>query len=306
MGCNTANDEELAQALAKEFLAADGEQDAALARSLALGGSGIDQAFGRASGPVAAGVGQMQQQPFYSESSAPGMVHVACEVGDKEAEMLVDTGAQMSCVSEPLAAQLGILSRLDRTMQGMANGVGQAKILGQVFDVPVKLGNVEFALNFSVLAMQKPLLILGLDLMRQYKCLVDLERSCLVFGGQGGIEVPFLSSTRGSYPEPMDAVLVQGRRAVEMLKARVPMLAEKILDTLGRLLRNISSHPLDEKYRRLRGSNERLQREVLAHPEAVELLRLIGFAGDGDDLVLLAGTPLLALEKLTMSGGVLG
>jgi len=322
MGCNTASDEQLARALAGQTQECDDAklarqlgaeshhdqdlQDAEMARSLAVSGSGIDQALSRMFGERAGGVGSLSHLPNFAEPANDSMIHIACEIGESEVEILVDTGAQMSVISEPLASQLGLLSRLDRSRQGVANGVGQAKILGHVLDVPVKLGHVEFALNFSVLQMQQPLLILGVDQMRHYKCLVDLERSCLVFGGHGGVEVPFLSSVRGIVTSPMDAVLVQGRRAVEMLRARDPLGARKTLETLGQLLRNIAKRPSDLKYRRLRGDNDRLQREVLAHPEAVELLRLVGFAGDGGDLVLPAGTPLQAVQKLTMVGGLFG
>jgi hypothetical protein len=319
MGCNTASDEQLARALAGQIEEYDDNklaeqlraeslqdrnlQDAELARSLAASGSGVDQALSNMFGQRA---GSMAHPASFAEPADDSMIHIACEIGESEVEILVDTGAQMSVISEPLASQLGLLSRLDRSRQGVANGVGQAKILGHVLDVPVKLGHVEFALNFSVLQMQQPMLILGLDQMRHYKCLVDLERRRLVFGGHGGVEVPFLSSVRGTVTSPMDAVLVQSRRAVEMLRGRDPLGARKTLETMGQLLRNIAKHPSDLKYRRLRGGNDRLQREVLAHPEAVELLRLAGFAGDGEDLVLPAGTPLQAVKKLTMIGGLFG
>lgn len=311
-----ASDEEIARALARQaqeredarvaedLLAAAREdmraQDAALARSLAAAGSGIDQALSRLPG-----ASSLHQFPGPEPINA-AMLHVAAEIGESEVEMLVDTGAQMSVISEPLANQLGLLSRLDRSRPGIANGVGQAKIIGHVYDVPVKLGHVEFALNFSVLQMQQPLLLLGLDQMSHYRCLVDLDRRCLVFGGHGGVDVPFVSSVSGSVTSPMDAVLAQAYRAVELLKARLPVHAHTTLETLGTLLRNISRHPTDLKYRRLKGSNERLQRQVLAHPEVVELLRLVGFAGLGEDMVLSLGTPLKAIEKLTMIGGLFG
>jgi predicted aspartyl protease len=233
------------------------------------------------------------------------MLHVPCEIGEHEIDMLVDTGAQMSVISEQLAAQLGLLSRLDRRFQGMANGVGQAKILGKVWDVPVKLGHVEFSLNFSVLSTNQHIILLGLDLMRQFKCVVDLEKSCLIFGGFDGVQVPFVSSARNVVTSPVDALLAQGRRAAEALRSRDPAAARTAFRTLGVVLNNIAQHPNELKYRRLRGSNDRLQRELLAHPEVVELLRLIGFATDGEDLVFKTGTPLVALRKLTVAGGLL-
>jgi len=282
--------------LAKDMQAADiarqRANDEALARSLAASNGGVDGGFGR-----------MPQPSNFTEDN--GMLHVACEIGEHEIDMLVDTGAQMSVISEQLAAQLGLLSSLDGRFQGVANGVGQAKILGKVWDVPVKLGHIEFSLNFSVLSTQQHIVLLGLDLMRQFKCLVDLERNCLIFGGGDGVQVPFVPSARDTVSSPIDTVLAQGRRAAEALKTRDPMAASTAFHTLSVVLKNIVQHPSDPKYRCLRGSNQRLQREVLAHPEVVELLRLVGFASDGEDLVFPTGTPLTALKKLITAGGLL-
>merc|ERR1712241_9469 len=136
--------------------------------------------------------------------------------------MLVDTGAEMSVISESLARQLDLLDRLDRRYRGTARGVGSANILGKVFDIPVKLDHVEFELTFSVLQLDRCELILGLDLMRRFKCVVDLEKHSLVCGGAGGVEVPFLASTRGGV---VSAVLAQGHRAAELLQARDPLAA---------------------------------------------------------------------------------
>jgi len=141
--------------------------DEALARRLAASSDG-------------AGFRRMPEPSRSIETEDAGMLYVACEIGEHEIDMLVDTGAQMSVISEHLAAQLGLLSSLDRRFQGTANGVGQAKILGKVWDVPVKLGHVEFSLNFSVLNTRQDIILLGLDLMRQFKCLVDFSQEQLV------------------------------------------------------------------------------------------------------------------------------
>ena len=122
-----------------------------------------------------------------------GMALVACTLGNARVEMMVDTGAQHSVISAPLARALGILDRLDTSEQGVAAGVGRARIIGKLRGVALTLDKgVEFALDFSCLEVQDQLLLLGLDQMRRFKCIVDLEREALVFGGAGGVRVPFL------------------------------------------------------------------------------------------------------------------
>jgi len=54
-------------------------------------------------------------------------------------------------------------------------------------------------MDFMVLDAGDKLLLLGLDLMRRYKCIVDLERDVLIFGGHGGVEVTMLPAEEQHY-----------------------------------------------------------------------------------------------------------
>ena len=140
--------------------------------------------------------------PFETTPAAPGawaspgawggMLLVGGLLGGFGCEVLVDTGAQSSVLSAPLMNRLHLRRSLDRSMQGVAQGVGTARIIGQCRDVPLELGAVEFLCSFTVLDVDAELCMLGLDMLRTFKCIVDLERGVLIFGGQGGVEVPFL------------------------------------------------------------------------------------------------------------------
>eukprot|EP00978_Attheya_sp_CCMP212_P021805 scaffold64098_cov53-Attheya_sp.AAC.6 len=70
--------------------------------------------------------------------------------------------------------------------------VGRARIVGKITNVICTLGNVEFHMDFMVLDAPDKLLLLGLDLMRKYNCIIDLQKEVLIFGGNGGVEVPML------------------------------------------------------------------------------------------------------------------
>ena len=146
--------------------------------------------------PGAAAAAPPLSPPLTQLFGSPPPTHmcvVPCVVGNKGCvEMLVDTGAQSSVMSVKLARQLNLLTRLDRRHQGVASGVGQARILGKLYDIPCELGHVEFPMDFIVLDMNEDLLLLGLDLLRRYKCVVDLENDVLIFGGKGGVEVHML------------------------------------------------------------------------------------------------------------------
>lgn len=125
----------------------------------------------------------------------PGhMLFVICELEGKAVEMLVDSGASVSVISLGMVHQLGLSRHLNKSIQGKAAGVGTANIVGIVENVIVTMGHVEFRLFFLVLESNDPWLILGLDQMRRFKCVIDLERNALLFGGREGVEVPFLDA----------------------------------------------------------------------------------------------------------------
>ena len=133
--------------------------------------------------------------PPFAISMRP-MLLVGAVLGGFGIELLVDTGAQSSILSAPLMSRLGLGAALDRSMQGVAQGVGSARIVGRCRDVPLVLGHVEFLIDMTILDVESDLAMLGLDQLRRFKCIVDLEREVLVFGGSGGVEVPFLPDDR--------------------------------------------------------------------------------------------------------------
>lgn len=100
-------------------------------------------------------------------------------------------------------------------------------------------------------------------------------------------------SAGGGAEEPPYAAKVHAR-----LLQRDPTGAQAAVATLHTVLGNILARPTEAKLRRLKGSNARVQREVLRHPEAQELLRLAGWVRDGEDLWLPETSPLQALRDV--------
>lgn len=120
------------------------------------------------------------------------MLFVHCEIDGKLVEMLVDSGASSSAMTQGYVELLGLSHKLNRDIIGNAGGVGSANIEGVVENVLCMIGHVEFRLYFLVLDSRMPSCILGLDQMRRFKCIIDLEKDVLKFGGSSGLEVSFL------------------------------------------------------------------------------------------------------------------
>jgi hypothetical protein len=126
------------------------------------------------------------------------MLFVSCTVEGRKIEMLVDSGASTSAISMKLVKKLKLEKKLDRSICGKATGVGTANIEGILSNVNCRMGHVEFLLYFLVIDTSDPWLILGLDQMRRFKCLIDIENEKLVFGGKDGVAVPFLNKEKAA------------------------------------------------------------------------------------------------------------
>lgn len=120
------------------------------------------------------------------------MLYVRMLVNGHEVVAFVDTGAQVSIISPKIAETVGISHLIDKRFRGVAVGVGKLQIDGKIHSVPIGFPNstVELPTSFTVIDGQMEVL-LGLDMMRRHKCVVDLERNVLVMGGC--IDLPFLS-----------------------------------------------------------------------------------------------------------------
>ena len=68
------------------------------------------------------------------------MLFINLEINKQKIIGLVDTGAQMTIISEDLAKKCGVYNLIDTRYSGIAKGVGTSKILGVVHAAQLKLG----------------------------------------------------------------------------------------------------------------------------------------------------------------------
>lgn len=110
------------------------------------------------------------------------MLYINCRINGHDVKAFVDTGAQMTILSEEFCEKVGLTHMLDVKFAGVARGVGSGKILGRVHSVPLQIGSSFFPASVSVIEGDQLKFILGLDMLKRFKANVNLRTNQLEIG----------------------------------------------------------------------------------------------------------------------------
>lgn len=98
------------------------------------------------------------------------MLYVNMEVNGIAVKSFIDSGAQMTIMTQEFAERCGLTRLIDSRFQGMAVGVGSSKIIGKIHQAPLKVGGHHIASSITVLEQKVgPPFIFGLDNLRRHQ-----------------------------------------------------------------------------------------------------------------------------------------
>lgn len=111
------------------------------------------------------------------------MLYVNMEVNGLPVQAFIDSGAQMTIMTQSFAEKCGLMRLVDKRFQGMAVGVGSSKIIGRVHQCPLKVKGSFVTSSVTILEQKSgPQFIFGLDNLFRHQCSIDLKEKLLRFG----------------------------------------------------------------------------------------------------------------------------
>ncbi|KAF8060291.1 PHB6 [Scenedesmus sp. PABB004] len=120
------------------------------------------------------------------------MLYVDMEVNGVPVKAFVDSGAQMTIMTQEFAGRCHLMRLMDTRFAGMAVGVGSSRILGRVHQAPLKVAGHFTTASITVLEQREgPQFIFGLDMLKRHICTLDLGAGALRFGSCDAT-LPFL------------------------------------------------------------------------------------------------------------------
>ncbi|KAL0208850.1 hypothetical protein P9112_011437 [Eukaryota sp. TZLM1-RC] len=150
------------------------------------------------------------------------MLYVRGFINDVELPLFLDTGAQQSVFSKKSAEECNIMQWLDTAFKGVAVGVGSRNILGRVHAVSVRIGNSFFDHSLTILDLDRPLMIIGLDFMLHHQAVIDLKEKVFRIGDES---IGFLNESQVEDRYKMDKASVSQTAQEAQPKNHQPSVA---------------------------------------------------------------------------------
>lgn len=120
-------------------------------------------------------------------------LQIPCEVNGFIIPAIVDTGAQVTVMSESCARRCRVADQIDGRFSGKAVGIGSSDILGRINQLSMRVGPISYHSKVSILRQSRVDLIIGLDFLRRFDAEINLERRFLKLNVRGRtVRIPFI------------------------------------------------------------------------------------------------------------------
>ena len=104
---------------------------------------------------------------------------VQCTVNGVQLNAIIDTGAQISIMSEDCVELCKLQRCVDNRFIGKAIGVGESEIIGKVPQLPVTIGPLGFDAGVAVLKDSNVDFIIGMDILRKLQSEISIKNQII-------------------------------------------------------------------------------------------------------------------------------
>jgi hypothetical protein len=120
-------------------------------------------------------------RPVMQETIQGDQLLVECIINGYSISAIIDTGAQLSIMSESLLKKCRLSQDMDTRYTGKAIGIGQSDILGRVLNLPIQMGPISFKSGVSVLKDCRVEFIIGMDMLDKFESEINLKDRWIKF-----------------------------------------------------------------------------------------------------------------------------
>jgi len=137
------------------------------------------------------------------QCTASCLVEIMCDVNGYQIPAVVDTGSEITVMSESCAKRCKIFNAIDISFAGKVNGVGTGEIIGAVENQSLHIGKLRFGTKLSVLRKCRRDLIVGLDVLERFQSEVNLSERSVTFKVRGTtVKVPVVGAAPAIATQP--------------------------------------------------------------------------------------------------------
>lgn len=212
---------------------------------------------------------------LYNFNGTLNMLHLKIIINGYNYKALIDSGSQISAISEELIDKFNISNSFVRTMSEKVIGVGSSEIIGKVnCDLTIN----DFSINhlFKVIKSHVDILIIGLDFLYKYDCQIDFRtRSMTIYGK----DYKFLSELEsGELNNPYHEIKYRFRSIFDkMIDNLRKDEKNKIINLIKLIITNILKNPEDDKFKKINKTSKVFKNAVGSNNFCLEFMKQIGF-----------------------------
>ena len=120
------------------------------------------------------------------------MLYINIEINGKKTFALIDSGAEVTVMSEKLCKKCNLFDLCDTKESGEGKGMRNYKIKGIIHAAEIKVENKNFLARINVVENSLFPFILGYNIISTQRCIIDFKKNCIFFS-KLGITTKFLS-----------------------------------------------------------------------------------------------------------------